>query len=776
MRLPVSYGHSVRWWLNVVCAAMAVTGAFAVLAVSAAGPASVEVTGGGPGTSADRMYDLVVSAPGSASPGDTEGWATGPEALPGYSGGITLTQYDTIRNLPGVQVAAPLTMVGYVPLTVQVPVEIPVVTASRAARPVTLTVRVSSDNGLSNVTWDDVTMAYPGPAVGRERSTMSVRLGWTFLLPLVAVDPVAEARLVGLDAAVTGGSYLPSGAAAASGPVPMLMAGSVADDEVADVSVDTPSGAVIPALRAVPAATAYQGLIGDAGESAATVRTYWTASPVTYQSAPNGGAMPRPVATDLAAVWGGPYQWAGAPADAGVLDVTFRSLTAHTAGDGAALRAVGVFDPAKIAGASASPSPYVPTELTGADARSRQLLGGRPLTPDGAPGGYNSPAASLVIPLADIGAFTGVDPAPVGVIRVRVAGAAGGDSASLERIRAVAGEIVRATGLHVDAVAASPGTRVIDLPAGLHGRPPLQVSESWYRNDTSTTVATGVDRHSISLSELELAAGLLAVPSGILQMVQRRRRELETLRALGWGRRQAGRQLLAEFGLTALAAGLTAVLTVGVVGTVLGGRPTWAWLLSVPAAIALVFAAWWPLPRVIAPRPSRERPGALVRTILKVIVVALACAALSLELAVHWAFRGAVQSWAGRSASQQGTIVDIAAVLVIVVMAAVMVADPDPASRRERAAEARILRAIGWSARDVVWLRVRRAVPLGLAGGGIAGAVVMLGGHVAAGGAPPRLIGLAGLATAAGVMVSLLAAGLSVAWGRARRLADAGGD
>jgi ABC-type antimicrobial peptide transport system permease subunit len=383
------------------------------------------------------------------------------------------------------------------------------------------------------------------------------------------------------------------------------------------------------------------------------------------------------------------------------------------------------------------------------------------------------------MPLSDIGAFTdtGTDPAPVGVIRVRVAGATGGDAASLERIRTVANEIVRATGLRVDAVSATATTRVIDLPAGLHGRPPLQVNQSWYRNDTSTTVMTGVDRQSISLSELELAAGIVVVATGVLRMVRGRRRELETLRALGWGRRQAARQLLAELGLTALAAGVTAALAVGVVGTVLVGRPAWAWLLSVPAAVAMVFAAWWPLPRSTPRshrRHRRERPAVRARRLLQVLVVALACAALSLELAVRWAFRGAAQSWAGRSASLAVTVVDIAAVLVIVAMATVMVADLDPVSRRERAAEARVLRAIGWSARDVARLRVRRAVPLGLAGGGIAGAVVVLGGQLAVGAQPPRLIAVACLAAAAGVLVSLLAAGLSAAWGRAHRLADAG--
>src|SRR5215470_17961069 len=123
----------------------------------------------------------------------------------------------------------------------------------------------------------------------------------------------------------------------------------------------------------------------------------------------------------------------------------------------------------------------------------------------------------------------------------------------------------------------------------------------------------------------------------------------------------------------------------------------------------MVFAAWWPLPRSTPRRRRRERTAARARRLLQVLVVAIACAALSLELAVRWAFQGAAQSWAGRSASLAVTVVDI---------------------------------------------------------------VVVLGGQVAVGAQPPRLIAVACLAAAAGVLVSLLAAGLSAAWGRAHRLAD----
>ena len=470
-----------------------------------------------------------------------------------------------------------MTMVGYVPLTVSVPIDVPARAIPVAPHPVTLTVRLHSDNGLSTVTWDDVTTAEPVQRVGRGPALASIRVSWTFELPLVAVDPVAEARLLHLNAAVTSGRLSAGDRGRRGRHVPVLMAGSIADGEEADVSFDLQSSSSV-STATVTAAAAYSELVNAARGNAGTVRTYWTATPVTYGMAADGELVPRPVAANLAAVWSGPYEWAGSPADAGVLDTEFRSLTPHTAlGAGAAVQAVGVFDAAKVTSTPATPNPYQPEPVIGADPRSRKLLGEQGLATDGDPGGYPNAAASLVMSLADIGAFTngyrGTDvAAPIGVIRVRVSGAASGDAGSRKRVQQVAQEIVRATGLHVDAVLSqTASTRVVDLPAGLHGRPALRVDEVWYDSATRTIVQTGIDRRSISLSELDLVAGELFIVWGVWRLMWGRGRELATLRALGWRRRQVGAHLLAEFALTAAVAGAAAVVAGFTVGTALVG-------------------------------------------------------------------------------------------------------------------------------------------------------------------------------------------------------------
>jgi putative ABC transport system permease protein len=757
MRLVMNSSHSSRRWLSAICAGACVATAFAVLAISDSAPASVRITGAAPADAA-LPYDIVVSP---SAPATSAGChcVTNAADLATQSGGITLAQYEKIRGLPGVQVAAPMTMVGYVPLTVSVPIDVPARAIPVAPHPVTLTVRLHSDNGLSTVTWDDVTTAEPVQRVGRGPALASIRVSWTFELPLVAVDPVAEARLLHLNAAVTSGSYLPATAAGGAGTVPVLMADSIADGEQADVSFDLQSSSSV-STATVTAAAAYSELVNAARGNAGTVRTYWTATPVTYGIAADGELVPRPVAANLAAVWSGPYEWAGSPADAGVLDTEFRSLTSHTAlGAGAAVQAVGVFDPAKVTSTPATPNPYQPEPVVGADARSRKLLGEQALATDGDPGGYPNAAASLVMPLADIGAFTngyrGTDvAAPIGVIRVRVSGAASGDAAGRKRVQQVAQEIVRATGLHVDAVLSqTASTRVVDLPAGRHGRPALRVDEVWYDSATRTVVQTGIDRRSISLSELDLVAGELFIVWGVWRLMWGRGLELATLRALGWRRRQVGAHLLAEFALTAAVAGAAAVA------------------VGFPAAITVILAGvCWPLLRATGrlrqlaparPRPARKLLRSSSRTVLGILMIALACAALSLELATRWAFEGTTQSWAGRPASWQGTVADVAAVLMIATLATFMVADLDLVTVRERAGEMRTLRAIGWSARDVGRLTVWNAVRLGLAGGAVVGAFDLLGGLAVAGSASPRLIAMACLVALAGLVMSLLGAGLS---------------
>jgi hypothetical protein len=814
--------------------------AFTVLCMNAAAP-TVQIHGALPDASPRRAYDILVRMPSRVVQQNGPGSLARPTDLAELAGGITLAQYNTIRRLAGVQVAAPMTMIGYVPLTVVIPVAVPASAIAGTPALFTVTDRQRADDGLTSVTEPDAGSTYvtasaacpaadqassspAAPAVaaprlttcwststgpqpqawaGRPPATVSVPVAWTFLLPLVAVDPAAEARLLHLDRALVQGSYLPS-KATTPGQVPVIIASSVDDDQedILSLARAPASAAGSPAVeegpiagqvigtQTVTAAQAYSQLLSQLHAfGAAPVPTYWTPSPARYATAARGALRPLPV-----------------PADDG-----YRALSPHrvrsaagTGGNGAdsvsaaALRMIGEFDPAMIASSAATPSPYLGERLSGADARTQRLLDGGTLGPDGNPAGYPSPGATLVMPMQDIGAFAGSgysgtdSRAPVGSIRIRVAGATSDNALSRERVRVVAQEIVRATGLHVQVtLAASADPRTIELPAGRDGLPALRLSEIWYRTDTSTTVSSAVDPRSVALSTLLLVIGAALAASGMTATLRIRRRELATLRALGWRRRQVAWQAGREFAVVAAAAGALAALSAYAFEAVLTRRPASGWpLLSIPAVVAMTLvAAWWQVRRATAeparrPRSAESLPAvwqgrwpasrvahlaltaqrAWLRAALGAFVLTIACAALGLELAVRWVFGGAiVGTWFGFVVSWQDDQVDLAAVITVLVLATIVIADIRWRNGTERTGELRTLRAIGWSARGLAALAVGGATLRGLACGVVASAIDAAGiaavVHIA-----PSGLALVVLAVAvAGVVISVLAVGLSAA-------------
>jgi putative ABC transport system permease protein len=303
------------------------------------------------------------------------------------------------------------------------------------------------------------------------------------------------------------------------------------------------------------------------------------------------------------------------------------------------------------------------------------------------------------------------------------------------------------------------------------------------------TAATGLDRRTMALSALLQIVGAGFVANGAAGALYGRRHELATLRALGWPRFRLHRCLAREFGVIALAVGLLAVAVSYAAIAILGGYAASGWpLLAMPAAVALAFAAaWWPLRRATARpewaamavpsgrSPARTRRGLPMvgqavrnlrrfpgRTVLAALMIAVACAALGLELIVRRVLDDvALGAWLGRPASPRANAIDIAVVLVIVAVTIVTVADLNSLTVGERAGELRTLRAIGWSARSVGRLVVWEAVLLGLLGGLAAGVLDVAVGLAVLHRTPPGLALLALVVAGAGVVVSLVAVGIA---------------
>jgi hypothetical protein len=310
-----------------------------------------------------------------------------------------------------------------------------------------------------------------------------------------------------------------------------------------------------------------------------------------------------------------------------------------------------------------------------------------------------------------------------------------------------------------------------------------------YGGATRTTAAPGLRMRDITLSQLGVVAGEVALANGAFGMLRARRREMATLRALGWRRRQVRRAFMREFTVPAVTSGLLAALAAYVIGLLAVGRPLLWWpLLSVPAAIAAtVAAAWWPVlwATGVAEAPAmravpagawfrRARPlpwpraaGRAVRslsrrparTALGAGVIAVACAALDLELQRLVAPGGAGISW-----FDPRDMADVSVVVASLVAATATVADLHRRTVCERASELSTLRAIGWPAREVVWLLAWEAVLVGLAGGLVAwlatASFAQATGQALSSAGAGAIAVVAAVPVVTGVVLSLLAAAL----------------
>jgi len=679
-------------------------------------------------------YDILVLPHGTSGETVPDTSLLSPDFTAGQGGGITLAQYHTIAGLPGVQVAAPVAMIGQVMQTVDVTIDITSLLTGAQRQLFVASVTRADDQGLSTVTSPDADFSYvtvnplrlagqpgvdgdvpavtleedpsgghppvcvqPAPATPRaqaaaqlahlgtcwstapgstapasagagEASAVALPRGhvglvipWTFPSVLAAIDPVAEARLAGLNDAVTEGSYLPESATTFGAGIPVLVANQDVDDDTDTVRIrqlsqaaaqafaagldETPgqgldrvlssSGPVV-SRRVITASDAYATLLaGELNHSISTVvNAYYSAGPVTYTSASHGTLQARSV----------PGAWSAATAEVPVgpdpapdppdaSDTGMRPVTAHVAiggpapGGGPRLVAVGAFAQARPAAAMAGVvlplGVYRVAQLFGANDASARALAGNQLLPDANPAGYLTAPPTLLTSLSYLpeltspGAFSDGDgAAPITTIRVRVAGAGGGGELARVRIQAVADLIAQRTGLDVSVMSGVvPVTRQVALPAGAHGRPALLLTSTWVQPVVGVAVARALDEDGLALIGLVLVVCAMFVANTTLASLDTRHAELGLLYQSGWRRRRVGRLLLTEATGVALTAGLLAMAVALPAGAAFGlpvtaGESAW----SVPVAVALALAATG-IPVWRACRPARLRGESPRRTV-----------------------------------------------------------------------------------------------------------------------------------------------------------------
>jgi putative ABC transport system permease protein len=648
-------------------------------------------------------YDILVRPKGARTQLETRTGTVQPNFLSGIYGGISLRQYHDIRQLPGVAVAAPIAMVGYslpiVPVTTRLPASAMAGPGRRLYRLRTTWVSAAghiriqqapsyvyltsnpirpSPGGsatfeqLPSGTRASTCAGYPlgsdeppfGPAKqanlwcwsrttgmygeGSWEGLTARRPGfavyWSFPMLIAAVDPAAEAKLDGLNRAVTSGRYLGENAGAALHPgmggmssttFPVLAAARSGIGEYAVTQVQqlarpdspprldpaamrrdaTAAGQPVSTVR-VTAAQAYQQLLAEiAGtghrDFSQGLDGYWSVGPTRYRR-DGAGSLVASTVRNSASVWSFALPGAhGPPMDNAA--TSYRTVREHKMFNLNAVgnvdpapvpRAVGVFDPARITDfdrlSEVPLGPYQPTAAVPAGP-ARSVLRGSDLQPSLNLGGYVSQPVQLITTLAALPAlenstvFSGDLHAgdPISVIRVRVTGVTGPNPVSLERIKEVAQQIAVRTGLDVDIVTgSSPAPTAITLAAGRYGQPALTLREGWVKKGVAVAILTAVDKKSVLLFVLILVVCALFVANSATAAVRGRRQELGVLACLGWTRPRLFAVVLGELAVIGLAAGVLGGLASLPVAALLHlhaspGRAA----LAVPAAVILAVAA-----------------------------------------------------------------------------------------------------------------------------------------------------------------------------------------
>ncbi|GIE99574.1 FtsX-like permease family protein [Paractinoplanes rishiriensis] len=470
-----------------------------------------------------------------------------------------------------------------------------------------------------------------------------------------------------------------------------------------------------------------------------------------------------------------------------------------------ALDAIGTFDPAKVQlGGALSAVPmdtYFQPGVAGADEASRAALHGRKLEPNANVTGLLAQPPLMLTTMA--AAEKIFDPngyrteprypeldlnraAPVSMVRVRLSGEVGLDDLSRERVRLIAQRIAERTGLQVDITLGSSPTAVpVRYPAGKFGRPELVLAEPWVKKGVAAVLVKAADRKSVLLSGLVLAVCALAVLNASRAAVRARRTELGILACVGWTRRHLMTLLAAEMAAVGLAAGLLGTIVAIPLAWAFGLTLSWTHLLlTIPAAVLLaLLAGGGPAWRAARPDPAATiRPAVSARaarmhsprrvtglalanllrspgrTLLGAASLFIGVAALTMLLAITFAFRGAVTgTLLGEAVTLQARTVDYLAVAVTIVLGVASVADVLYLNITERAPQLALFTAVGWTDRTLNRLVTTEALAMGAIGGVLGAGLGLSGASLFAGGVTAALWWCAAAALTAGIVVAALA-------------------
>jgi putative ABC transport system permease protein len=280
-------------------------------------------------------YDILVRPKGARTALEDQTGTVQPNFLSGIYGGITMAQWRQIQRMPGVQVAAPIAMIGYVLVTAHIPLNLP---AADYDQPERQLYRISttwvSAGGNSRISQPPSYIYYTPDRIAASTAPFSVSevlpagsrvpvcatgtpvtgnpfgaagqttiacgskqsgwvfggspgVTWQFPMLIAAIDPDAEAKLDGLSRAVTSGRYLPEDAADGmatddGSSVPTFPVLATTSSGVGEEAVTTVQRLATPAR---PVVLSQNAVAGDATAPGQTVLTTTSTGQQAYQLA-----------------------------------------------------------------------------------------------------------------------------------------------------------------------------------------------------------------------------------------------------------------------------------------------------------------------------------------------------------------------------------------------------------------------------------------------------------------------------------------------------------
>lgn len=316
-------------------------------------------------------YEILVRPKGARTKLEMQTDTVQPNFLSGIYGGISMAQYHQIQATPGVQVAAPIAMVGYALLSSPIGFSIPAATYARSGRQLyRFATTWVSDGGTSRVTqpasylyvtpdrlsWSNMTgntsELLPGrpsvptcplgtldqqgdpfgiamqsgafcwskangePPFAQGNSGPGYYVAWVVPVLIAAIDPAAEAKLDGLNKALISGKYLTEGAgqgqpAKGEATFPVLASSTIGMNEYAQTQLQ-----VLAQPRAPPRMTT-SWMTREATAPGQVVALRTTTAAQAYQGLLAQMGTKNGIANGLEAYWSvGPVSYRRTPSGA----------------------------------------------------------------------------------------------------------------------------------------------------------------------------------------------------------------------------------------------------------------------------------------------------------------------------------------------------------------------------------------------------------------------------------------------------------------------------